>query len=109
MVVRPPDLPSSGDRLAAARVTGSVERLGIGKDKDVAEDQAVAELRAITTDPHVLGHVLGGYVVRQERSESGAWARAVRLLRAAGADEDTAATVAVWQRERRERQGGLLD
>lgn len=107
--MRFPDLPTGTDPLAPARLQGTVSRLAAGSDRDVPQDQAVAELRTITTDPRVLGHVLGGYVVRQERSESGTWARAVRLLRAAGADEAAAATVAVWQRERRERQGGLLD
>lgn len=55
VVVRSSDLPTTGGRLSAARLTGSVERLGIGKDKDVGEDQAVAELRAITTDPRCPG------------------------------------------------------
>lgn len=107
VVVRFPDLPTAADRLSAASATGTVERLAVGRDVDVPEDQAVAELTAITTDPRVLGHVLGAYLARAELGV-GDWSRAVRLLRAAGADEATAAVMVEWQRERYARHGGLL-
>ncbi|WP_157408556.1 hypothetical protein [Actinoplanes sp. N902-109] len=102
-----PDLPTDHDRLAAARLTGTVERL-IGRDRDVAPTEAIEELREATTDPVVLGHVLGSYLVTVAPDLEPMRARAVALLRAAGADEATAATMAEWQSERYARQGNLL-
>jgi hypothetical protein len=81
---------STREQLAAARVTGAAARLTMGKDGMVPWDVAIAELRAITTDPVVLGQALGAYLHRVEQ-ESAEWQETVELLRAAGADEVAAA------------------
>ncbi|WP_203843609.1 hypothetical protein [Winogradskya humida] len=107
-MVRYPDLPTKQARLESAGLSGALERLTVGKDKDCSDEAALAELREITTDRHVVGHVLGSFVVQLERNFGYDWTRAVRLLRELGADEDQAARVAAWQRERYARNGGLL-
>lgn len=58
---------------------------------------AVARLHAITADAVVLGHELGSQLVHAERSR--AYEPAVEMLRAAGADEETAEVKAEWLRE----------
>jgi hypothetical protein len=58
---------------------------------------AVARLHEITTDPVVLGHVLGTYLAYAERSAM--YQPAVGLLRAAGVDEEQAELKAAWLRQ----------
>jgi hypothetical protein len=57
----------------------------------------VARLHEITTDPAVLGHVLGSFLAYADRSD--AYLPAVEVLRAAGADEDQAGLKAAWLRQ----------
>lgn len=84
------DLLTGQQRMEVAKATGAAGRYGIGRDRDRPRERALAELREITTDPVVLGHVLAGYLHRVE-TESPGYAGVVELLRAAGADEGTAA------------------
>jgi hypothetical protein len=93
------------DRMAVAMISGSASRLSIGRDKDVPRDQALAELHEISTDPAVLGHVLGGVLHRIETEHPYHLATA-ELLRAAGADEDVAAATLAWLLERDNRYEG---
>ncbi len=101
--MRYPDLPDNRDRLTAASLQGRVAHLAVGAGKTVDVDQAVAELHTITTDPAILGHVLGIYLAMTEDGP-GEYQTAAQVLRAAGADETTAQTMVVWQRERRGRE-----
>lgn len=106
-----PELSSAAQRMQAAQLTGAVRRLSYGRGRDVPLEQALAELAGITTDPIVLGDVLGVCLVYAESDGADAadYGRAVRMLRAAGADEQTATAKAVWLRWRfaRNAQGGL--
>jgi hypothetical protein len=104
--MRRPQLPSRRQRLDAAEVSGAVQNLVFGPGRDTPLEEAVAQLHAITRDPAVLGQVLGPYLVHAERSA--VYAPAVQMLRAAGADEDAAAAVAAWLRERQQQHGGQL-
>jgi hypothetical protein len=103
--VRRPDLTSK-QRMASAQISGLADRLTVGVDRDTPRDEAVAEVHAISADPVVLGVVLGGFLHRVD-TESAEWQPAVELLRAAGADEDTAAAVRVWLSARHGRSGGF--
>lgn len=94
--MRHPALPDARMRLLAAEVTGEVQRLCFGPDRP-GQAEAVARLRDITTDPVVLGHVLGSYLAYADWST--AYLPAVDMLRAAGADEGTAGARAAWVRQ----------
>lgn len=96
--VKHPDLPAGRPRLLVAEVSGEVQRLVFGDLRGLPLEQAIGRLREITEDRVVLGHVLGGYLAQAERSE--AFLSAVEMLRAAGADEQTAEVKAEWVRER---------
>lgn len=96
---------TSQQNLAAATVTGTVERYSIGANRDAPIGQAVAELLQITGDPLVFGIVLAGFLVRV--ADDGRYGRAVAMLRAVGADEDAAAEKAAWLRERQAQRGGM--
>ena len=104
-VVRHPELPD-GLRLAAASVHGTVERYSIGSAAGAPLEAAVDELRAISTDPVVFGHVLGTYRVRAE--DDTRYRRGVDMLLAAGADEDAAAAKEAWLRSRIADNGGMI-
>jgi hypothetical protein len=93
-----PSLSSARQRLTAAKLSGLVERLVSGALRGTPTDEAVTRLHDISTEPVVLGHVLGPYLVRAEQMET--YAAAVELLRAAGADELVASEVAEWLRAR---------
>jgi hypothetical protein len=83
--MRHPALPDSRQRLKAAQVYGEVERLTFGPAGTPPVAWCVARLHEITTDPVVLGHILGSYLAYADRSD---WYQpAVVMLRAAGADE----------------------
>lgn len=91
--------------MAVARISGAVERLTIGSAKGAPPELAVAELREISTDPAVLGDVLGAILHRVE-SEHSYLVAAAELLRAAGADEQAAISKLGWLRERDARRAG---
>ena len=82
--------------MAAAKVIGAAARLAI---PGVTVDDAVAELRAISSDPVALGYALGVFLHLVD-TESTSDQPAVALLRAAGADEDIAAAKLAWMRWR---------
>lgn len=71
------------DRLALARVSGTAARYGYGNRKDAPRAEAVEALRAITTDPVVLG-----IAAASELYDPHGYGRrpAADLLREAGAD-----------------------
>lgn len=80
----------TADRLLIAEVSGALTKLaGKVRDGQLTQDQAVAELHAITRDPHLLGHGLGGCL-----GEPGRWdptTMVMRLAVAAGVDLTEAA------------------
>lgn len=101
-------LLTSVQRMAVARVSGAIERLGYGEHKDLPLADKIAGLHAITRDPVVLGHVLGACLVNVEGASL--YQGCIDLLRAAGADEGTAQEQVAWRRERDERfaHGGFV-
>lgn len=103
-----PELPQR-ERLAVASLSGAVSRMTRGDVRDLSRPAKLQRIRQISTDPLVLGHVLGPYLAPEHPEYAGADAEAAELLREAGADEEHAEQVAQWQRERRERraQGGF--
>ena len=96
------------DRIAAARVSGAVRRLTVGIDKGTPPEQAIAELRAISTDKYVLADALGG-ILHEIGSAQSFLVAAAELLRAAGADEQAAVAKLGWLRERdnKRAEGGF--
>lgn len=98
-----PDLPNREARLTAAKLHGRVGLLIVGADKRAEQNWAIAEVHDITTDPRILGYVLGIYLHKLE-DESRGYGAACKLLRLAGADETVAQQMLEWQRERRERE-----
>jgi hypothetical protein len=89
---------SGVQRMAAARVVSAAARFALG-GVEVSRDDAVAELQAITRDPVALGYALGVFLHRVE-TESATNQVSVDALRAAGAEEDIAATKLAWIRWR---------
>lgn len=103
--MRYPDLTRT-QRLPAAKVAGSIQRLTVGVDKDWPLEWKLAELRETTTDPVVYGHALGHVRATAEEAPpgTGQWhLLGVPLLEAMGADEATAEKVQAWRRYGRER------
>lgn len=90
--------------MAAAKITGTAERYTLGIDRDTPREQALAELHEISRDPVVFGHVLGDVIMSCE-TESTGYQVVVDLLRAAGADEATAAEQVEWLRWRQTTRG----
>jgi hypothetical protein len=103
-VVSAPHLTKT-QRMAVAKISGSADRLTVGRDKHVSRAEAIAELHEITTDPVALGTVLGNRLYRVER-EGASGLATVDLLRAAGADEDAAAAKLAWLKRRDEGYEG---
>jgi hypothetical protein len=101
--VRTPALPSA-KRITAAKLAGAISRLGTSA---TPLEERLAEVLAVTQDPEILGHELGCRLGQQYPSTADA--RAVEVLRAAGADEDYAARVAEWLRWKwaRRAEGGF--
>jgi hypothetical protein len=91
-----PDLPHD-KRLTAARLSGSVRALAAGRLAHLSRDEKLAEIRALTGDPEILGHQLGVHLGAAYPTTADA--TAIDLLRAAGADEQVAQTMAQWQQE----------
>lgn len=75
-----------------------------GADAGLPRAVKLATIRAISVDPLVLGHVVGMRLEPEHPEYAAADGEAVSLLRELGADEDHAQQVALWQRERRERE-----
>jgi hypothetical protein len=96
---------TGSQRMAVAKISGAAELLTIGRYRATPLDRAVAQLRAISGDPVVLGTALGNVLYRVE-TESTGYQVTADLLRVAGADEDTAAATLAWQRERAARSDG---
>lgn len=103
-----PELPQR-ERLAVASLSGAVSRMTRGDQRDLSRPAKLLRIRTLTTDPLVLGHVLGAHLKPEHPEYAGADAEAVELLRESGADEATAELVARWQVDRRERrdEGGF--
>ncbi len=95
--MRHPALPDARRRVQAAEVTGEMQRLCFGNDRVDRLEWAVARIHEITTDPLVLGHVLGTFLAYADRSD--VYLPAVEMLRAAGADEGQAELKAAWLRQ----------
>ena len=85
--------------MVAARIIGVLARLADTAGAGVTQEQAVAELHAITRDPVPLGYALGVCLHRGE-VESTDNQVTIGLLRSAGADEDVAAAKLAWLRWR---------
>jgi len=79
--MRHPTLPDARRRIQAAQIHGEVQRLCTGTSPAGQLEGAVARLHEITTNPMVIGHVLGSFQAYRDRSE--AYQPAVDLLRAA--------------------------
>lgn len=94
--------PPAEHRMTLAVLTGLVERL-TGGGQHTTGGRDVTLVHEISADPVALGHLLGIYLARAD--EDPHYAEAVRLLRAAGADEATANTMAAWSRQQRVKQG----
>ncbi|MBU2665927.1 hypothetical protein KOI35_20660 [Actinoplanes bogorensis] len=94
--MRKPELDEL-QRSQAARVRALIEELGPADD----HSGALPAVRAISRDGLVLGDVLGDYlhrVVTGGQSETISYWPVLELLRAAGADEERAASRAQWLR-----------
>lgn len=78
-----------------ARLTGAVDRWCIGDLAAEPDDVRMTALLAISRDPAVWGAVLGTALVHAERGSDG-YQRVAEVARAAGADEQLAATHRAW-------------
>ncbi|AYF30598.1 hypothetical protein CSH63_33190 [Micromonospora tulbaghiae] len=87
---------SQRERLILAELSGVAGRYGTGVDRDRPRDEAIAAIRAVTTDARLLG-IQAGVALADPQGIS---AETVRLLKAAGADMAVAAGHAVEVRER---------
>ncbi|WFE41965.1 hypothetical protein [Micromonospora sp. WMMD998] len=94
-----------GQRLVLAELSGLAGRYGTGTGRDVDHEQAVAELRAVTTDPVLLGIAAGTKMADPQ----GISRPAVELLAAAGADMQVAEAHAAEVRARLKSQGIRFD
>ncbi|QLQ38005.1 hypothetical protein [Micromonospora robiginosa] len=103
-MVHVPSLPAR-DRLVLAELSGVAGRYGHGSDREKPRDEAVTAVRAVTTDPTLLG-VQAGVAMADPQGISGP---TVDLLREAGADMETAAAHAAEVRARMEAQGTRYD
>lgn len=87
-------------RLRLAMISGHGQRLALGTLEHLPSPDAIAQLHAITRDPVVYGVALGAALANVELD---GWAHAaalVDLYRAAGADEEVAASCLDWHRDR---------
>ncbi|MEU7171908.1 MULTISPECIES: hypothetical protein [Micromonospora] len=92
---------SQRERLILAELSGVAGRYSTGVDRDRSQDEAIAAIRAVTTDARLLG-IQAGVALADPCQMSG---KTVRLLKAAGADMAVAAGHAMDVRERMRRQG----
>jgi hypothetical protein len=93
-------LPAA-ERIALAEVQGIARRYATGRDRDRGQADAVAELRAVTTDPRLLGIAAGIAAA----DPTGAGDLAAELLIAAGGNQTTAVEQTRKIRERMEAGG----
>ncbi|MFI6333182.1 hypothetical protein ACIBBG_33520 [Micromonospora chersina] len=93
------------DRLVLAELSGVAGRYGTGSDRDRPREEAVAAVRAVTTDPKLLG-IQAGVALADPHGISGP---TVELLAAAGADMMVAEQHAAEVRARFERTGIRFD
>ncbi len=103
--VRYPGLPTPKQRIANAKLSGEVSRLTRGALRGLSRAEKLLRVRAVTTDPLVLGHQLGALITPEHEAFAAADAEGAELLRALGADEDHAALVSAWLREDRGVRG----
>ncbi|MFG2059656.1 hypothetical protein ACGFI9_37160 [Micromonospora sp. NPDC048930] len=99
-----PGLPR-WQRIVLAELSGVAGRYGIGTDRDKPREEAIAAVRAVTTEPELLG-IEAGTAMADPRGLGGP---TVELLRAAGADMEVAVEHAALVRERQERIGIRYD
>lgn len=104
--VRTMDRPTltSRQRLEVARLSGLMSRLTRGRLRGLDDDVRQDLLAEVSTDPAVLGVVLGALLVPEQPEWVEADADGAALVRASGADEQVAEAEAAWQRERHERR-----
>jgi hypothetical protein len=103
-VVHVPSLPQP-QRIVRAELPGVAGRYGNGSDRDRPRDEALAAVRAVTTDARLLG-IQAGVAMDDPHGISGP---TVELLKAAGADMQVAAEHAAEVRARLESQGARYD
>lgn len=99
-VVQVPKLAQQ-QRIALAELSGVAGRYSIGSDREEPRDEALAAIHQVTTDPCLLG-IQCGVAMADPQGISGP---VVELLRAAGADMQTAEQHAAEVRARMESQG----
>lgn len=80
-MVHVPSLPQR-QRIKLAELPGVAGRYGIGAGRDRPQEEAIAAVRAVTTDPQLLG-IQAGVALADRHGIS---EPVVRLLEAAGAD-----------------------
>ena len=89
--------------MGAARLQDTVRRWTTDlllRDRPLEE--AVEAVRQTTTDPIALGIALGRARAFLELDGHAAYSRAVAMLRAAGADEDTGGRMLAWLKNKRQ-------
>lgn len=91
---------STVQRLAVAALSGGVSRMTRGDLRDLSRPEKLLRIRAYSTDPLVLGQVLGPLLVPEWPEYAAADAEGAELLRESGADEAYAQAVAEELRER---------
>jgi hypothetical protein len=96
---------SRSQRLAVAQLSGLMSRLTRGGLRGLDDDRRQELIAEVTTDPVVLGTVLGAMLVPEMPQWAEECADGARLLRAAGADERVAEAKAQWLRESADRRG----
>lgn len=85
---------SRAQRLDVAALSGGVSRMTRGDQRTLSRAEKLLRIRAYSTDPLVLGHVLGPLLVPEQPEYADADAEGAELLRESGADEEYAAAVA---------------
>ncbi|WP_422734982.1 hypothetical protein ACN26Y_28740 [Micromonospora sp. WMMD558] len=96
-MVHVPSLPQ-WRRIKLAELSGVAGRYGIGASRDRPQEEAIAAVRAVTTDPQLLG-IQAGVALSDPHGISGP---IVRLLEASGADMTVAELHAAEVRARLE-------
>jgi hypothetical protein len=92
-----PDL-NAEQQAAVARLRVAAAEWVFGDRRNGSRTEAVAALREISTDPAVLGVVLGRALAHVELDGMRVYRRLAELYRAAGADEQVAADHLGWQK-----------
>lgn len=95
--MKTPDLPK-GKRIKAAQLSGTMGAMP-GRFRNLSREEKLAEIRAVTSDPEILGHQLGLHLVDDGPFD----VAAAEMLRELGADEAVAERRAEWLRWRRAR------